>query len=135
MNRSYSKLRHIQESNIIFEQRKFGLINEQSNTYFICERDRAKFHEILKDDAINIGTSNDVFVSTKPCRKAGKSVYGPGSSIYVHTVEGGENLTNIIKKYKTASDITPEVVAKINDITNLDEINIGQKIIIPNTIR
>ena len=132
MNRSYSKLRHIQESNIIFEQRKFGLINEQSNRYFICERDREKFHEILKDDAIKIGTSNDVFVSTKSCRK---SVYGPGSSIFVHTVEGGENLNDIIKKYNVDPNITPEIVAKINDITNLDEINIGQKIIIPNTIR
>ena len=69
-------------------------------------------------------------MSDRPCRMGSS----PGGKIYVHTVESGENLTNIIKNYKTTSDITPEVVAKINAIPDMNKIDVGQKIIIPNDI-
>jgi hypothetical protein len=33
MNRSYSKIRHIQQSNVLLEQRKFGLLNEDNQSW------------------------------------------------------------------------------------------------------
>ena len=33
MNRSQSKIRHIQQSNVLLEQRKFGLLNEDNQAW------------------------------------------------------------------------------------------------------
>ena len=100
----------------------------KDDRYFFCDIGNSK-EQISKDEAIR--RQYGVYVSDRPCRMGSS----PGSEIYVHTVESGENLTNIIKNYKTASDITPEVVAKINDIPDMNKIDVGQKIIIPLDIR